>query len=190
MPDRRRSAASALARTRTTAKWGALGARKTESGNWELCKWKVRVLGDVAVRRPFESPLRPAFSNAVRLDNDFVTPVIPRSAEETAEVPRPRDGNACRLSRRLGLASPLFARHYSGDDIFSCGILRCFSVLRVPFYPVYIFNREYLDIPPGGLPHSEIPGSSDLLAANPGFIATTLRPSSALGAKASTVCPW
>ena len=27
-------------------------------------------------------------------------------------------------------------------------------------YPAYIFNREYLDIPPGGLPHSEIPGSS------------------------------
>ena len=42
---------------------------------------------------------------------------------------------------------------------------------------------------PGGLPHSEIPGLT-LASSYPRLIAATLRPSSALGAKASTVRPY
>jgi len=73
-------------------------------GTWELSKEVV------CLSRTGLSPSAAGFSNAVRLDNDFVTPCP--LGRRNAEVPRPRDGNACRLSRRLGLASPLFARHY------------------------------------------------------------------------------
>ena len=66
-------------------------------------------------------------------------------------------------------------------------VLRCFSSPRA-LYPAYVFNREYLETNPDGLPHSEIPGSI-LASSSPGLFAATLRPSSALGAKASTVCP-
>jgi hypothetical protein len=51
-----------------------------------------------------------------------------------------------------------------------------------------LFRREYQRITTGGFPHSEIPGSKvgqHLLRA----YRSRPRPSSALGAKASTVCP-
>ena len=65
-------------------------------------------------------------------------------------------------------------------------VLRCFSSPRA-LYPAYVFNREYLETNPDGLPHSEIPGSI-LASSSPGLFAATLRPSSALGAKTSTMC--
>ena len=109
------------------------------------------------------------------------------SAEGTHEVPRPRDGNACRLSRRLGLASPLFARHYSGDDIFSCGYLDV-SVLRVPSTRSIYSTGSTWTFLQVGCPIRKSPDRV-LASSYPRLIAATLRPSSALGAKASTVCP-
>src|ERR1700749_2174313 len=52
----------------------------------------------------------------------------------------------------------------------------------------YVFRYGYRRITSGGFPHSEIPGSQDgqLL---PRAYRSRPRPSSALGAKASTVCP-
>src|ERR1700747_2927689 len=52
----------------------------------------------------------------------------------------------------------------------------------------YVFRCEYRRITSGEFPHSEIPGSKDgqLL---PRAYRSRPRPSSALGAKASTVCP-
>ena len=108
--------------------------------------------------------------------------------QQSARVPRPRDGNACRLSRRLGLASPLFARHYSGDDIFSCGYLDV-SVLRVPSTRSIYSTGSTWTFLQVGCPIRKSPDRV-LASSYPRLIATTLRPSSALGAKASTVCPW
>ena len=131
------------------------------------------------------SPSAASFSKALRLDDDFVTPCSPGRGNR--KVPRPRNGNACRLSRRLGLGSPLFARHYSGDNIFSCGYLDV-SVLRVPSTrSIYSTGSTWTFLQVG----CPIRKSSDqtLASSYPRLIAATLRPSSALGAKASTVCP-
>jgi hypothetical protein len=87
------------------------------------------------------------------------------------------------------LGSSLFARHYSGSRGFFpfLRVLRCFSSPACLFLP-YGFRQEYARITTRGFPHSEIPGSTDgqLL---PGAYRSRPRPSSALGAKASTVCP-
>ena len=149
-------------------------------GTWELSKEVV------CLSRTGLSPSAAGFSNAVRLDNDFVTPCFLGRGND--EVPRPRDGNACRLSRRLGLASPLFARHYSGDDIFSCGYLDV-SVLRVPSIRSIYSTGSTWTFLQVGCPIRKSPDRV-LASSYPRLIATTLRPSSALGAKASTVCPW
>ena len=83
----------------------------------------------------------------------------------------------------------LFARHYSGSRGFFpfLRVLRCFSSPACLFLP-YGFRQEYARITTRRFPHSEIPGSTDgqLL---PGAYRSRPRPSSALGAKASTVCP-
>jgi hypothetical protein len=87
------------------------------------------------------------------------------------------------------LGSSLFARHYSGSRGFFpfLRVLRCFSSPACLFLP-YVFRQEYARITTRRFPHSEIPGSTDgqLL---PGAYRSRPRPSSALGAKASTVCP-
>jgi hypothetical protein len=82
-----------------------------------------------------------------------------------------------------------FARHYSGSRGFFpfLRVLRCFSSPACRFLP-YGFRQEHARITTHGFPHSDIPGSTDgqLL---PGAYRSRPRPSSALGAKASTVCP-
>ena len=87
------------------------------------------------------------------------------------------------------MGSSLFARHYSGSrDFFPfLRVLRCFSSPACLFLP-YVFRQEYARITTRGFPHSEILGSTDgqLL---PEAYRSRPRPSSALGAKASTVCP-
>jgi hypothetical protein len=87
------------------------------------------------------------------------------------------------------LGSSLFARHYSGSRGFFpfLRVLRCFSSPACLFLP-YGFRQEYARITTRRFPHSEIPGSTDgqLL---PEAYRSRPRPSSALGAKASTVCP-
>src|SRR5438477_4268974 len=70
-------------------------------GTWELSQEVVR-LSCTGL-----SPSAAGFSNAVRLDDDLLTP---RSfGRRSREVPRHRDGNAGRLSRHPGLAWPRFA---------------------------------------------------------------------------------
>jgi hypothetical protein len=87
------------------------------------------------------------------------------------------------------LGSSPFARHYSGSRGFFpfLRVLRCFSSPACRFLP-YGFRQEHARITTRRFPHSEIPGSTDgqLL---PGAYRSRPRPSSALGAKASTVCP-
>ena len=87
------------------------------------------------------------------------------------------------------MGSSPFARHYSGSRGFFpfLRVLRCFSSPACLSLP-YGFRQKYARITTRRFPHSEIPGSTDgqLL---PGAYRSRPRPSSALGAKASTVCP-
>ena len=124
---------------------------------------------------------------SIRLTRDFVTS-RPAGRRIKTSPTTPHD-NGCRLSHRTGLGSSLFARHYSGSRGFFpfLRVLRCFSSPACLFLP-YVFRQEYARITTRRFPHSEIPGSTDgqLL---PGAYRSRPRPSSALGAKASTVCP-
>ena len=86
---------------------------------------------------------------------------------------------------RFGLfpfRSPLL-REYS----LFLGVLRCFSSPRSPLQ-AYVFSLRYPGIPPGGFPHSGILGSK-LVRQLPEAYRSPPRPSSALGAKASTTRP-
>jgi hypothetical protein len=87
------------------------------------------------------------------------------------------------------LGSSPFARHYSGSRGFFpfLWVLRCFSspaCLRLP----YGFRQGHTRITTCWFPHSEIPGSK-VGQHLPRAYRSRPRPSSALGAKASTVCP-
>ena len=87
------------------------------------------------------------------------------------------------------MGSSLFARHYSGSRGFFpfLGLLRCFSSPAYR-YPPYVFRREHARITTRRFPHSEIPGSKVGQHLTRAYRSRP-RPSSALGAKASTVCP-
>ena len=65
-------------------------------------------------------------------------------------------------------------------------VLRCFSSPACLSAP-YVFRCEYHRITSGGFPHSEIPGSKVGQHLTRAYRSRP-RPSSALGAKASTVC--
>src|SRR5918996_2125814 len=110
-------------------------------------------------------------------------------ADGSRRALQPPCDNGCRLSHRTGLGSSPFARHYSGSRGFFpfLRVLRCFSSPACLFLP-YVFRQEYARITTRRFPHSEILGSTDgqLL---PEAYRSRPRPSSALGAKASTVCP-
>jgi hypothetical protein len=88
----------------------------------------------------------------------------------------------------MGLGSSLFARHYSGSRGFFpfLWVLRCFSSPAC-HCPAYVFSWEHARITTRRFPHSEIPGS--VIGQHlPRAYRSRPRPSSALGAKASTVC--
>ena len=90
----------------------------------------------------------------------------------------------------MGLAWSAFARHYSRNRccFLLLRVLRCFTSPRSLHTP-YVFGCGWPDMSPAGFPHSEILESQlgcQLLEA----YRRLLRPSSAPGAKASTVCPY
>ena len=86
------------------------------------------------------------------------------------------------------MGSSLFARHYSGSRGFFpfLWVLRCFSSPAC-HCPAYVFSWEHARITTRRFPHSEIPGSA-IGQHLPRAYRSRPRPSSALGAKASTVC--
>ena len=88
----------------------------------------------------------------------------------------------------MGLGYSLFARHYSGSRGFFpfLRLLRCFSSPAC-HYPPYVFRREHARITTRRFPHSEIPGSKVGQHLTRAYRSRP-RPSSALSAKASTVC--
>src|SRR5437868_2935089 len=89
----------------------------------------------------------------------------------------------------MGLGCSLFARHYTGSRGFFpfLRLLRCFSSPAC-HYPPYVFRREHARITTRRFPHSEIPGSKVGQHLTRAYRSRP-RPSSALSAKASTVCP-
>ena len=102
-------------------------------------------------------------------------------------IPRPRTGNATWLLHRHGLVSTLFARRYSGCRVFFpfLRVLRCFNSPG-SLCPPYVFRREQHSTTSAGFPHSDIHGSK-LGRQLPVAFRSRPRPSSVLGAKASTV---
>src|SRR6202012_1921543 len=82
-----------------------------------------------------------------------------------------------------------FAHHYSGNRFcfLFLRVLRCFTSPRYHHAP-YAFRRRRPPMTVAGFPHSETPGSQ-LGCQLPGAYRRLQRPSSAPGAKASTVCP-
>ena len=92
-------------------------------------------------------------------------------------------------SFRCGLGSSRFARHYSGSrDFFPfLGLLRCFSSPAYRARP-YVFRPSHVRITARRFPHSDIPASSIGQHLHRAYRSRP-RPSSALSAKASTVCP-
>jgi hypothetical protein len=87
------------------------------------------------------------------------------------------------------LGSSPFARHYSGSRGFFpfLWVLRCFSSPAC-LHAGYVFTYGYARITTREFPHSEIPGSKTGQRL-PQAYRSRPRPSSALSAKASTVCP-
>jgi hypothetical protein len=87
------------------------------------------------------------------------------------------------------LGCSLFARHYSGSrDFFPfLGLLRCFSSPAYRARP-YVFRPSHARITARRFPHSDIPASQIGQHLHRAYRSRP-RPSSALSAKASTVCP-
>ena len=87
------------------------------------------------------------------------------------------------------MGSSPFARHYSGSrDFFPfLGLLRCFSSPAYRARP-YVFRPSHARITARRFPHSDIPASSIGQHLHRAYRSRP-RPSSALSAKASTVCP-
>ena len=110
-------------------------------------------------------------------------------ADGSRQALQPHCNNDCRLSRCSGLGSSPFARHYSGSRGFFpfLRLLRCFSSPACRLLP-YGFRQGHTRITTCRFPHSEIPGSK-VGQHLPRAYRSRPRPSSALGAKASTVCP-
>ena len=127
-----------------------------------------------------------SFQN-LRLPKRFLTSC--RFSSSGWAVPLPRSRNACWLWHVIGLAYSLFAHHYSGNRgcFLFLWVLRCFTSPRYLHLP-YVFRQGRRAITPARFPHSEIPGSKSGCRL-PGAYRRLLRPSSAPGAKASTVRP-
>ena len=121
------------------------------------------------------------------LPRRFLTPRRDGSPGQAAPLPPPR--NACRLSHVTGLASSPSAHHYSGNRgcFLFLRVLRCFTSPRYHHLP-YVFRQGRRATTPARFPHSETPGSQPGCRL-PGAYRRLQRPSSAPGAKASTVCP-
>jgi hypothetical protein len=110
-------------------------------------------------------------SKTLLLGSSFVTPW--RVWCLSLSVPRPRSGNATRLSHRHGLGSSRFARRYSGSRccFLFLGVLRCFNSPG-SLYRSYVFRPEYRSHAAVGFP---IRTSTDqsLVGSSPWLIAAT-----------------
>ncbi len=126
-------------------------------------------------------------STPLRLTPDLVT--VARSDTIRSRVLRPPACNACPLThagfRLIPFRSPLLGE--SRLISFPRGT-EMFQFPRLPSI-AYVFSDERRRITGAGLPHSEIRGSMPVQRLTAAYRSRP-RPSSAPGAKASTVCPY
>jgi hypothetical protein len=136
-----------------------------------------------------------AYGTVTRYGQTFQTVPLPRHfvtscriSSSGQAIPQPPLRNACWLSHVTGLASSAFAHHYSRNHccFLFLRVLRCFTSPR--YHPLpYAFRQGRPPMTTAGFPHSEIlesqPGCRLLEAYR-----RLQRPSSAPGAKTSTVC--
>jgi hypothetical protein len=123
---------------------------------------------------PLRPPVPVAFGRHTRCGEGSVAPSQP------SVLPPPRQRRLARTPVWFGLLpvrSPLLR-----ESSLLLRVLRCFSSPRAPR------NNAVPGVAPGGLPHSEISGSP-AASASPEHFAAWPRPSSAAGAKASTMRP-
>lgn len=132
------------------------------------------------------SPSTPRLPRRFNFTDHFLLPG--RTAAQPRTTPQHPHCNTCRLSHSKGLASSAFARHYSRNHycFLFLRVLRCFTSPRSLQLP-YTFRQRSPDMTPvtSRFPYSDIPGSQ-LVYQLPEAYRRLQRPSSALGAKAST----
>jgi hypothetical protein len=143
--------------------------------------------GVTPVSRTGLSPPMVPLSSGFRYQHDLSLPARP--ADRAQRTPQPPPRNPCRVSRATGLAwipfrSPLLRESRllslpAGTEMFH------FPALPPP---PYAFRRKRHPMTGARFPHSETPGSQPGCRL-PGEYRRLQRPSSAPGAKASTVCP-
>ena len=138
-----------------------------------------------------------AYGTVTRYGQTFQTVPLPKRFLTLCQVsspgqvlPLPPPRNACRLSHVTGLASSAFAHHYSRNRFcfLFLRVLRCFTSPRYHSLP-YAFRQERPPMTTAGFPHSEILGSQPGCRL-PEAYRRLQRPSSAPGAKTSTVCSY
>ena len=120
------------------------------------------------------------------LPERFIT--LCRISSSGQAIPLPPLRNACWLSHVTGLACSAFAHHYSRNRFcfLFLRVLRCFTSPR--YHPLpYAFRQGRHPMTGAGFPHSEILGSTPGCRL-PEAYRRLQRPSSAPGAKTSTVC--
>ena len=132
-------------------------------------------------------PLCRRFPERLRLLGRFLTSCQISSSGQV--LPLPLSRNACRLSHVTSLACSAFAHHYSRNRFcfLFLRVLRCFTSPRYRNLP-YAFRQERRPATTAGFPHSDILGSQSGCRL-PEAYRRLQRPSSAPGAKASTVRP-
>ena len=108
-------------------------------------------------------------------------PKIERSVPRSTRLVLPHDSSAYQLNTLPWFGLLPFRSPLLRESSLFLGVLRCFSS---PGAPLSI--RTGNAIPRAGLPHSDTPGSP-VASSSPGHFAAWPRPSSAAGAKASTV---
>ena len=124
----------------------------------------------------------------VRLTIDFVTPVE-FGRTPTVDSYNPCSETAAAYLAELVWAVSLFARHYSGESISVPPATEMFQFAGLTSIRAYVFSPVVTGaLPQPGFPIRTPPGSK-LARQLPRSVSSALpRPSSALGAKASTPC--
>src|SRR4029079_2830565 len=131
------------------------------------------------------SPSTAGLSMPLLLANRFVTP-CGHAVHRGPALQHP-DCNGCNLSRNQGLGSSAFARHYSRNVCLLLEVLRCFSSLGFLDRPMNSVERTRA-LPRVGFPIRISPGDN-ACSQLPEAFRRLPRPSSALGATASTARP-
>ena len=160
-------------------------------------KWSSRIHTGFLGPRATWDPLREATSFRLRGSHPLCLAfqchsTITRISDSLWDRQIPLKGPTTPILQRL----PAITQYWFGlfrfrspllTEYLFLSVLRCFTSRRSLHTP-YIFRCGYLDMTPGGFPHSDILGSR-FVCQLPEAYRRLQRPSSAPSAKASTLCP-